>query len=70
MRIQYSVPADEGEVYAKDTFNRSVGKHMMVKIGRIHTPAEIVAVEVAADGRSVLWTVDIPKADTILFNPN
>jgi hypothetical protein len=70
MHIQYNIPAGEGEVYARDCFDGHIGKFQTVKIGRIETEAEIVAVKVAADGRSVLWTVDIPEAPGILANPN
>lgn len=70
MRITYNVPAGEDEVYAKNAFDGHIGKTQTVKIGRRETEAEIVEVVVAADGRSVLWTVDIPEAPEILANPN
>lgn len=70
MRITYNVPAEEGTIYGKHAFDFHIGKTQKVKIGKRETEAEIVEVVVAADGRSVLWTVDIPEAPEILANPN
>lgn len=70
MRITYNVPAGEGEVYKEGCFDSHIGKTQTVKVGRRETQAEIVEVVVADDGRSVLWTVDIPEAPEILANPN
>lgn len=70
MNITYHVPAEENVIYGKTAFDGHIGKFQKVKIGKREVDAEIVAVEVAADGRSVLWTVDIPEAPEILANPN
>lgn len=70
MHITYNVPAEENVIYGKHVFDGHIGKTQKVKIGKREVDAEIVAVEVADDGRSVLWTVDIPEAPEILANPN
>lgn len=70
MHIQYNVPAEENERFGPHAFDAHIGKTQKVKIGRLEVDAHIVAAEVAADGRSVLWTVDIPDAPEILANPN
>lgn len=70
MRITYNVPAEPNTRYGKNAFNYHVGKFQKVKIGKREVDAQIVEVVVADDGRSVLWTVDIPEAPEILANPN
>lgn len=59
MRITMSIPAGEGQRFASDAWDRSVGQRVPLRVGDSLVAATIVAAEVSQDGRSVELTYDV-----------
>lgn len=59
-RFQFDEQAPEDAVYAPGAFDSQVSKTVPLHGPRSFGTARVVAVEVAADGRSVSFTLEVP----------
>lgn len=59
-RFKAAQPAPEGTIYASDAFGDQVGKTIPFNTPTGSYEGQVVAVEVADDGRSVEYTMDVP----------
>lgn len=70
--IEVQHAAAPGEVFAPDAFAEDVGQRIPFKVGdhEIDGGCEVLAVAVAADGRSVTLTLDLPAEAVAAIGSN